>query len=335
MELELRHLRTICAIADSGSVTRAASTLGLSQPSLTAQLQRIEKRLGGTLFQRGRHGAAPTPLGEFVLAKARLVLPALTDLDREATRYTAQPEQTRPLRYGAVPGPLMAGLIRHLAERSVAPVSLRTESSSRTLADLVAQGNLELAALLEFVDHPVPPDPRLERRIVATEPAFALVSAASPLAKHDEVDLAMLADESFVLPPLDDNGLRETLAAACSRAGFRPRLGHEADASGARDLIAAGQGVGIGQATFHATPGIVACGIAGSPLRLRHVLTWAREGPVGAIADEVEAAAREAYADRVRRSRGYRRWLERHPDAAEPGAFGKQSDRLPTYDLRS
>jgi DNA-binding transcriptional LysR family regulator len=51
MNLELRHLKVVCAIAETGSVTKAASTLGLAQPALTAQLQRIERTLGGPLFE--------------------------------------------------------------------------------------------------------------------------------------------------------------------------------------------------------------------------------------------------------------------------------------------
>jgi DNA-binding transcriptional LysR family regulator len=47
MELELRHLHSLCVIADAGSVTKAATVLGVSQPSLTAQLQRVERELGG------------------------------------------------------------------------------------------------------------------------------------------------------------------------------------------------------------------------------------------------------------------------------------------------
>lgn len=61
MNLELRHLRVVCAIAETGSVTKAASTLGLAQPALTAQLQRIERTLGGPLFERDRRGPVPPP----------------------------------------------------------------------------------------------------------------------------------------------------------------------------------------------------------------------------------------------------------------------------------
>lgn len=43
MDLELRHLRTVCLLADTGSVTKAATALSMSQPALTTQLQRIER----------------------------------------------------------------------------------------------------------------------------------------------------------------------------------------------------------------------------------------------------------------------------------------------------
>ena len=52
MDLELRHLRIVCAVAEAGSVTKAAASLGLAQPAVTAQLRRIERTLGGQLFER-------------------------------------------------------------------------------------------------------------------------------------------------------------------------------------------------------------------------------------------------------------------------------------------
>src|SRR4051812_4502996 len=84
MDIDLRHLRVICAIADAGSVTKAAAALGLAQPALTTQLKRIERTLGGALFERDRRGARLTPLGDMVLARARLLIPALKGLQQEA-----------------------------------------------------------------------------------------------------------------------------------------------------------------------------------------------------------------------------------------------------------
>ncbi|NEE49698.1 LysR family transcriptional regulator, partial [Streptomyces sp. SID8455] len=67
--------------------TKAAATLGLAQPALSAQLRRIEKALGGTLFERDHTGARATPLGELVLERARVVLPAVSELQAEAVRF--------------------------------------------------------------------------------------------------------------------------------------------------------------------------------------------------------------------------------------------------------
>ncbi|WP_031051523.1 helix-turn-helix domain-containing protein, partial [Streptomyces sp. NRRL WC-3774] len=56
MDLEVRHLRAVVAIAETGSLHRAARQLGVAQPSLSTQLRRIEQALGGALFVRARSG---------------------------------------------------------------------------------------------------------------------------------------------------------------------------------------------------------------------------------------------------------------------------------------
>ncbi|MYR64107.1 LysR family transcriptional regulator, partial [Streptomyces sp. SID625] len=83
MELEVRHLRVLCAIADTGSLHRAARELGLAQPSLSTQLRRIEQTLGGQLFVRTRTGCRPTPLGRAVLSRARPLVSELAALVTE------------------------------------------------------------------------------------------------------------------------------------------------------------------------------------------------------------------------------------------------------------
>ncbi|MEO6088901.1 MAG: LysR family transcriptional regulator, partial [Umezawaea sp.] len=62
-DLELRHLRAVCAIAEEGSVTKAATRLGLTQPAMSAQLRTVERILGGLLFERTPNGSVPTDLG--------------------------------------------------------------------------------------------------------------------------------------------------------------------------------------------------------------------------------------------------------------------------------
>src|SRR3712207_8466008 len=118
MNLELRHLRVVCAIAETGSVTKAASLLGLAQPALTAQLQRIERTLGGPLFERDRRGARPTALGELVLSRARVLLPAMKGLQDEAARLAGAGSDDTMSRYriGSIGGARIGGLVDRLSQ---------------------------------------------------------------------------------------------------------------------------------------------------------------------------------------------------------------------------
>lgn len=71
MDLDLRRLRYFVAVADLGSVTKAASQVFVSQPSLTRQLVRLEEELGVQLFVRDRHRLRLAPAGERLLPLAR------------------------------------------------------------------------------------------------------------------------------------------------------------------------------------------------------------------------------------------------------------------------
>ncbi|GHC71152.1 LysR family transcriptional regulator [Streptomyces cinnamoneus] len=314
MDLEVRHLRAVCAIADAGSITKAAAALGVSQPTLTTQLRRIERLLGGALFVRSLQGASPTALGEFVLAKARTVLPTVEAIQRESALHAGSTDGRRPLRYVATPGPLAVGLLREL--KSLFPgalPTLRTETKLSTAADLVLSGQQDLAAVVEYIrpGFGLPAD--LRSATVATEPAFVLLPATHPLAGQPLVGLAELAKAEWTLSASQGNGLFECFAAACAEAGFTATVRHDAETGSARELIADGQAVGLGQATFRATPGIVPRPLAGTPLLIRHRLLWHRQGALDAHAPAIATRAERVYATAVRRSPHYLDWLADHP----------------------
>src|ERR1700704_2831860 len=77
MDLEVRHLQLVAAVADVGSLTRAGDQLHLTQSALSHQLRDIESRLGAALFLRVGKRLVLTPGGERLLASARDVLDRL------------------------------------------------------------------------------------------------------------------------------------------------------------------------------------------------------------------------------------------------------------------
>lgn len=319
MDLELRHLKTIRTIADAGSLTKAAAALGLAQPALSAQLKRIERALGGELFERGRHGVRATALGEFVLARARVVLPAVSGLREEAERFTRGGAHRRGFRLGGTHGPLLGGLVDRLAAAHPGvPVTTHTTWSERELAALTAEGRIDFALIGACGAAPPPQSALLVWREVARDPVFVMLPTDHPLAAGPEIELAALAGEAWTDVP-GDGCFADCFAAACARAGFTPSSVYETDTASCVHLVQVGRAVGLCRATFPPTPGVVTRPLAGAPLYWRHLLGWHPESYAHDTAAEVFAHTAAAHAEAAARSESYSAWLSVVPGA--PGSI--------------
>ncbi|MBV7243189.1 MULTISPECIES: LysR family transcriptional regulator [Streptomyces] len=314
MELELRHLRTVRAIADTGSLTKAAATLGLAQPALSAQLRRIEKALGGTLFDRDHTGARATPLGELVLERARVVLPAVSELQAEAVRFANATGALDRFRLGGTHGPLLGGLVDRMATAYPAvPVSTYTSWSVAEIASLVIDGRLDFALIGTCGESPPPLADRLVWEVVGVDPVFVMLPEDHALAGEAELDLAALADECWADVP-GDGCFADCFTAACARSGFTPVSVYETDTSSVVHLVQVGRAIGLCRATFPPTPGVVTRPLAGAPLSWRHLVGWHPHSPAAdAAAGTVAGATRAAYAEAVSRSPVYAQWLGANP----------------------
>ncbi|GAA3829867.1 LysR family transcriptional regulator [Sphaerisporangium flaviroseum] len=313
MDLELRHLKIVRAVAEAGSVTKAATQLGLAQPSLTAQLKRIERTLGGALFERDRNGARPTPLGELVLTRARVLLPAVRNLQEEAVRFANTYEGIPGFRIGATHGPILGGLVERLiAVHPATPISTRTSWSARELTTMVSAGRLDFALIGTCGDTPPPAAEVMTWTTVGSDPVFALLGEDHPLAGEKELELSALADEEWAAAP-GDGCFADCFAGACARAGFVPKTVYESDVATGLHLVKVGKAVALCQATFELTAGLVMMPIIGAPLRWRHLLGWHADSVAARAAPLVADHARDAYADAIRRSTRYVDWLVANP----------------------
>ena len=84
--LELRHLRSLAAIADTARLSGAAERVHLTQSALSHQVRALERHYGVTLFERTAAGLRFTPAGQRLLALARELLPAVRDAERDLHR---------------------------------------------------------------------------------------------------------------------------------------------------------------------------------------------------------------------------------------------------------
>lgn len=246
MDIELRHLRYVVAVAEELSFTRAAARLHLDQPSLSRQVRGLERRLGVELFTRTTRSVALTPAGEDLLRTARRVL---ADVDRgvESARRAGGEGSTRPVRLGyLVPlrDQLMSRLVRGLETGDPAlPVTL-VQYDYRTPDAGLGSGDVDLGVVnLPLSTAGLASEPLL------VEPRVVVIADDDPLAARESVTLADLearTDLLWAVPPTGDEVWRTWWAAGDARGGRLPeRRCEPRNPDEYAQLVAAGKAFGL------------------------------------------------------------------------------------------
>jgi DNA-binding transcriptional LysR family regulator len=221
---DLRQLRYFVAVAEELHFGRAAERIGIAQPPLTQQIQKLEARLGCRLLDRGRKTRL-TEAGGALLGETRRIL-AQVERAVEVTRRAARGE-TGQLRIGAPPSVLLTALPGAIRKyRRLYPnvqFTLR-ELSTSAIEDAIRRSELDLGFLRETL-----PEAPLVSRVVLEEPVVAVLPASHPLAARKRLVLASLGSEPFVFFPRPlGPAFYDKLVGFCMAAGFVPRVIQEA-----------------------------------------------------------------------------------------------------------
>ena len=194
--IDPRVLRTFLAVCRERSITGAARRLNISQPSVSVAIAQLERKLGGTLFQRGRQGFALSPMGEVLMRRAEMMEALLQDAE-EAVALAKRGVQG-PLRIGGTPGALVSlvpGAIARMENGARMALQL-VERPDAQLGDLLRRGEIEVAVVTTGIDQP--PDD-IEERGIARDP-FALIVGRAQAHLGPTISLAETADMAWVLP---------------------------------------------------------------------------------------------------------------------------------------
>jgi DNA-binding transcriptional LysR family regulator len=239
--MELRQLAYVVAVAEERSFTRAAAREHVAQPGVSAQVRRLERELGQTLFERGAGPVTPTAAGEAVLPFARAALAAAAGV-REAVDEISGILRGR-VAVGVVPsvtGRLADALAAFHADHPGVEVTL-VEDTSDALLDGVRAGGLDLA--LAGIAGAAPRG--LGTATIADEALVAAVAPDHALATRRTITLRRLADEPLIALPRGTGG-RTALERGFAAAGLAPRVALEAgDPRVLMDLARRGLGVAI------------------------------------------------------------------------------------------
>ncbi|MFI1165740.1 LysR family transcriptional regulator [Streptomyces sp. NPDC020801] len=319
MELELRHLRVLCAIADAGSVGRAASELGYSQPAVSTQLQRIERFFGAPLFERGVSGVRLTRYGSEVVAQARDVLARAEAIGRRPAGGAARTR--RILRVAATNSPVLSGMVVRVRGR-LPDVSLTVSSvyASSRIVELLERGEVDAAIAADYPGMELRHSAAVAHRGIVTEPTFVALPARHRLRRRPQVALADLAEDAWFVTPDDGAGWPGVFYAACEAVGFSPVAVHEflGDQLQLQNMIADGLGVSLVQATLRPTPDVLIKPLIGTPLWCRYVLAWRHDRVPDEMAETLFVCAAAAYRELIAQASHLRAWGSRTWSVAGP-----------------
>jgi LysR family hydrogen peroxide-inducible transcriptional activator len=238
---DLRQLECFCAVARAGSFTKAARELGITQPSLSEQIARLEQGFGAALFERLSRRVELTPLGEAILGKARALLEDAAALPEHFERARAGVRGR--LRVGAIPtilpcylAPLLKGFTGRYPE-----VDLHVrEGTTGEMVEQVHEGMLDVAVVSLPVE-----GAGLVMKVLFREALYLAVPEGHALAGQEKVHLRRVAEERLLILK-DGHCLRDETLAACARARARFSGQFEADQLlTIFELIRAGFGVSI------------------------------------------------------------------------------------------
>ncbi|MFL5539313.1 MAG: LysR substrate-binding domain-containing protein [Longimicrobiaceae bacterium] len=288
---ELRHLRYFVAVADELHFGRAAERLGIQQPPLTQQIQRLEAAVGAPLLVR-RPRVQLTEAGRVLLAHARRLL-AQADRGVEEARRAARGEAgVLSVGFAASTLPtLLAGAIRAFRETTPGVELRLLERPSAAQPAALRDGAIDVGIARELQpEHGITCEVLLHEELVAVLPPGHL------LAGRDEIALAALAAEPFVhFHRSDAPGLHDRVGALCRAAGFEPAIVQQAhEWLTIVGLVEAGLGVTLAPASFRRLRwgGVAYAALSDPPDRTTTVALCHRSDDLPRAAERFAAALR-------------------------------------------
>ncbi|MBR4039917.1 MAG: LysR family transcriptional regulator [Clostridia bacterium] len=246
--MTFKTIEYVIAVHDSGSFSRAAQNLFVSQPALSQAIAKAERELGVEFFVRDTHSLRLTAAGELLVREGRELLAKRNELKTRISGLSAARNETIRLGISPFYSKYYLPAVLPYFRRHFPSVSLEiTEEISVVMEQQVIDG------MLDFCFVPLyPQNPRLSYEVIHVEEILlaaprdsAVCTYATPSSGLPYIDLRYLANEPFIgLKSIQKfNEMSDNL---CSQAGFKPHIVYETlNWDTVSMLVASGMGVGF------------------------------------------------------------------------------------------
>lgn len=238
-DLKLKDLRYLVAVADTRHFGRAAERCFVSQPTLSAQLKKLEDYLGVQLIERTPKRVALTPAGERVVSRAQRILEASDDIVEVARAY--RDPLAGQLRLALLPtiGPYLLPIVAPKLRKALPRLELMLyEYQTGPMLEKLRLGEIDMGILAL----PVELD-GLESKPLFDEPFVVAAPAQHPIASQARVKTSDLQGETLLLLE-DGHCLRDQALEVCSRVDVNEKQNFRATSlETLRQMVASGVGI--------------------------------------------------------------------------------------------
>ena len=240
--MDLLQLKYFCEIAREEHITRAARNLNIAQPALSASLNRLEKELGISLFDRVGRNICLNSCGQ---AFYQYISPALLLIENgERAMEDFRAPETNTLMLGSINQSLLQEAILayrkkypdiRISQLTIDPQDAEQEMKRNYFDFLILPQRLSMPGVIQ--------DTLVEERFMIA------INREHPLASEKELSLEQLKDEPFICLP-QGYSFRKFTDSICEKAGFKPHVVMECFHCQMLDLIAADAGIALVSESF-------------------------------------------------------------------------------------
>ena len=221
--MEIRQIEYFVEVAKQLSFTKAATTLHVSQPSISKAIQNLEAELGVPLFYRSPKQLELTDAGHAVLINAQQVLLSFSNLRAELTDVMEL--KKGKIRIGIPPivgAEFFSKLISYYKEQFPFIEIVLTEAGTKRIREDIDSGELDIGLVCSSQSK----NPNLNTISFLKDPLQLIVHVDHPLAQKEYVRMQDLIAESFIIYR-KDFVLYDRIIEECSKAGFSPIIACE------------------------------------------------------------------------------------------------------------
>lgn len=217
--MDIKHLQYFIEVAESNSFSRAANQLFITQPTISKMIKNLETELGVSLFQRSRKQLILTDAGRVILEQANLIDKAFKNLEIELDNLTGL--KKGHIRIGLPPifdAHKFLEIVGSFHDKYPGITFQLVEDGSKKIEEEVGNNLLDVGVIVLPTKNEA-----FEHFAFMEEDLKLILHPAHPLAKREEVNLAELAGESFILFN-KDFVLNDRIISLCNSAGFSPHI---------------------------------------------------------------------------------------------------------------